>query len=83
MNLPLPSGPTAERDELLERWRHALRSPLNALLAAAEVLACVPADSPAAAEARGVIARQARTLAWLISDIPAGDEAGECAGRCA
>lgn len=80
MNPPLPCGPAAERDEILARWRHALRNPLNALLAATEVLARVPADSPAAADARGIIARQARTLAWLISDIPPGDEAGRHGG---
>ena len=59
------------RDEFLAQWRHALRSPLNAILAAAQVLEAAPADSAQAELARDIIARQARQLAWLISDIPA------------
>lgn len=61
----------ALRDDFLVQWRHALRNPLNAILAAAQVLEAAPADSPQAAQARGIIARQARQLAWLISAIPA------------
>jgi signal transduction histidine kinase len=53
----------------LARWRHALRSPLNAILTAAAVLETCPADSAAAVEARRIIARQTRNLAWLISDM--------------
>ncbi len=56
--------------EGLARWRHALRSPLHAILAATAVLESCPADSQAAVEARRVIARQTRNLAWLIGDSP-------------
>ena len=58
----------------LARWRHALRSPLNAILTATAVLETCPADSAAAIEARRIIARQTRNLAWLISDMPGEDE---------
>lgn len=64
----------ASLETAIARWRHALRSPLNAILTATAVLEATPADSPASAEARRVIARQARNLAWLISDLPGGDE---------
>lgn len=74
MNLPCPPVAIPEedaRDAFLAQWRHALRTPLNALLCAVQVLEAFPADSAQAEQARGVIARQARQLAWLISDIPA------------
>ncbi len=57
-------------DEFLVQWRHALRTPLNAILAAVQVLEATPADSAQAAQARAIIARQARQLAWLLSDMP-------------
>ncbi len=79
MNQPCPpvAGACAtSRDEFLVQWRHALRSPLNALLAAAQVLEAAPADSVEAAQARGIIARQARQLAWLISAIPTDGPTG-------
>lgn len=90
MNQPrLPAAAPREtlRDEFLVQWRHALRSPLNALLAAAQVLDAAPADSAEAAQARGIIARQARQLAWLISaiptDLPADLPRGEAAAPSA
>jgi signal transduction histidine kinase len=54
----------------LAHWRHALRNPLNAILTATAVLESSPADSDAAIQARHIIARQTRNLAWLISDMP-------------
>ena len=62
-----PEGCTA----FLARWRHALREPLNALLAAAQVLESAAPGSAAAVEARRIIARQARNLAWVVSELPA------------
>ena len=73
MTLPCPEGPDPREDlldEFLAQWRHALRGPLNALLAAAQVLEAAPAGSEEAAQARDIIRRQARQLAWLVSDIP-------------
>jgi len=67
------------RDAFLVQWRHALRTPLNAILAAAQVLEAAPADSAEAAQARGIIARQARQLAWLISDMPCDFPPGRAA----
>lgn len=73
MTLPRPLGPDPREDlpdEFLAQWRHALRGPLNALMAAAQVLEAAPAGSEEAAQARDIIRRQARQLAWLVSDIP-------------
>ncbi|MFD0666914.1 hypothetical protein ACT80S_04280 [Ramlibacter sp. MAHUQ-53] len=71
MNPTTPPAPAGDmRDPALARWRHALRGPLGALLAAAEVLQAAPPHSAAAGEARRVIARQARRLAWMISAPP-------------
>jgi len=64
---------TAPHSTGLGRWRHALREPLNAILAAAEVMEAAPPGSEAAIEARRIVARQARQLAWVISELPAGD----------
>jgi len=47
-----------------------MRNPLNAILTATAVLESCPPDSAAAVEARRVIARQTRNLAWLVSDLP-------------
>ncbi len=69
----------ALRDEFLTHWRHALRGPLNALLAAAQVLEAAPDGSAQAAQARGIIARQVRQLAWLISDMPVDVPRGDAA----
>lgn len=67
----LPPGASDAPDaQSLARWRHALRSPLNAILMATAVLESSPADSEAAVEARRIIARQTRNLAWLVSDLP-------------
>lgn len=70
--LTSPSAPAgcAPGPESLARWRHALRNPLHAILTATAVLESCPADSQAAVEARRVIARQTRNLAWLIGDSP-------------
>lgn len=65
--LRVPHGPS------LAGWRHTLRSPLNAILTATAVLEVCPADSVAAIEARRIIARQTRNLAWLISEMPGDD----------
>jgi len=73
MALP-PPDETRSRDAAVARWCHALRSPLNALLTATAVLEAAPPDSRDSAEARRIIARQARNLAWLISDLPGRDE---------
>ena len=76
-NLPdvAPAAPSATAPQAagLARWRHALREPLNAILAAAEVMEAAPPGSDAATEARRIVARQARQLAWVISALPAGD----------
>ena len=73
MALPTPT-PTPSCDTAIARWRHALRSPLNALLTATAVLEAAPPESQAAVDARRIIARQARNLAWLISDLPDHDD---------
>ncbi|MEY4713458.1 MAG: hypothetical protein RIS88_2908 [Pseudomonadota bacterium] len=71
----LPTTPTARvpPGPSLAGWRHTLRSPLNAILTATAVLEVCPADSVAAIEARRIIARQTRNLAWLISEMPGDD----------
>ncbi len=66
---PPPQTGPAPAPSSLARWRHALRNPLNAILTAAAVLETCPPDSAAAVEARRIIARQTRNLAWLISDM--------------
>lgn len=76
---PAASPCEALPDEFLAQWRHALRTPLNAILTAAQVLESAPADSLQAVLARGIIVRQARQLAWLISDIPAEGPRGNAA----
>lgn len=70
---PATATPTTGADcgaAFLARWRHALREPLHALLAAAQVLESADPGSEVAREARGVIARQARNLAWVVSELP-------------
>lgn len=71
---PTPAAARALQDQAMARWRHALRTPLNALLAAAQVLETVPPHSAVAAEARRIVARQARQLAWVISALPGEGE---------
>lgn len=66
---PRPAAQEPPQD-FLAQWRHAMREPLNALMAAVAVLDSVPEGSEAARDARRVIARQARTLAWVISERP-------------
>ncbi len=78
---PLPTGPAPSAS--LARWRHALRSPLNAILTATAVLEISPADSAAAVQARRIIARQTRNLAWIISDISDTSAAGPPQGATA
>ncbi|HSV47600.1 MAG TPA: histidine kinase dimerization/phospho-acceptor domain-containing protein, partial [Ramlibacter sp.] len=51
-----------EREEFVTRLSHDLRTPLGALMAAADVLQSVPPGSTTAAEAREIIARQSRQL---------------------
>ena len=68
-----PPAATGSQAAGLAGWRHALRGPLNAILAAAAVMESAPPGSDAAAEARRIVARQARQLAWVISELPAGD----------
>lgn len=67
---PADTAAQESLEDFLARWRHAMRGPLNALLAATGVLERAPEGSEAAREARHVIARQARTLAWVISERP-------------
>lgn len=71
----LPHAPEPQEDAF-DHWRHALRSPLNALLVATAVLEAAPPGSQVASQALRIIARQARHLAWLITDTPAKDAAG-------
>lgn len=66
---PDTSASERMRTELLTLLSHELRGPLGAITAAADVLDAVPADSDTAAEARGIIARQARNLAHLLDDL--------------
>lgn len=68
---PLSTPDPAElaKGELLTLLSHELRGPLGAIAAAADVLGIVPANSETAAEARDVIARQARILAHLLDDL--------------
>ncbi len=72
MSEDLSSTPDAHervKREVLTLLSHELRGPLGAITAAADVLKVVPADSETAAEAREIIARQARILAHLLDDL--------------
>jgi signal transduction histidine kinase len=57
------------KDEFLAMLSHELRNPLAALTAAAHVLKVSPADSAAAAKARGVVDRQAGHMSRLVEDL--------------
>lgn len=57
------------KDEFLTMLSHELRNPLSAISAAVDVLETAAADSPTAAEARLIIARQTRNLAHMLNDL--------------
>lgn len=57
------------KDEFLAMLSHELRTPLAALTTAAHVLRVAGADQHRAAQARGVIERQARHMARLLEDL--------------
>jgi two-component system, sensor histidine kinase len=57
------------KDEFLAMLSHELRNPLAALTAASHVLNAVEPTRPEARSARGVIERQTRQMAALISDL--------------
>ncbi|MFC5498232.1 histidine kinase dimerization/phospho-acceptor domain-containing protein [Caenimonas terrae] len=65
-----PAAPDeAQAGDFLALVGHELRNPLGALIAAADVLESCGADAETAAEARSVIARQARNLAQLVNEL--------------
>ncbi|MDQ7990683.1 MAG: ATP-binding protein [Candidatus Dactylopiibacterium sp.] len=57
------------KDEFLAMLGHELRNPLSAITSGVAVLARVPGDSEVAADARRIIARQARHLANMMDDL--------------
>jgi signal transduction histidine kinase len=57
------------KDEFLAMLGHELRNPMNAIATSVEVLSRLDADSPVAARARAVIARQTRKLARIIDEL--------------
>jgi signal transduction histidine kinase/CheY-like chemotaxis protein len=54
------------RDEFVAMLTHELRNPLGAISAAADVLESTHPSSASAADARGVVARQARQLSQMM-----------------
>jgi signal transduction histidine kinase/CheY-like chemotaxis protein len=54
------------RDEFVAMLTHELRNPLGAISAAADVLESTHPTSASAADARGVVSRQARQLSYMM-----------------
>ena len=65
---PAPGPGDGAQDELLATLSHDLRGPVGAISAAIEVLDSAP-DPETAAEARAIIARQARGLSQLVDGL--------------
>ena len=57
------------KDEFLATLGHELRSPLNALSSAVQILEERPGDGPPSQRARQVISRQVRHISRLIADL--------------